>query len=182
MHLRLPLTALLTFCSLTNGSLVLFFGKTADLFGRKIQLLVGMILLSVFSLVTSFAPNATSILVFCGFLGIGTAMIGPPAIGILLATYPEGQRRNRVTGVLGAGNPVGFILGSVSSGLATKYWSWRSAFVVIAVFFLIMTTLVVWTVPTIPRAGNRSKMVRQFDYLGTGFMIVGMALVSAALT
>jgi hypothetical protein len=51
------------------------FRKTAGLFGRKIQLLAGMLVLSLFSLGTSFAPNPITMNVLCGFLGLGTAMI-----------------------------------------------------------------------------------------------------------
>jgi MFS family permease len=63
---------------------MLFSGKTADLLGRKIQLLAGMVYLSLVSLVTAFAPNAIAMNVLCGFLGLGTAAISPPAIGTLL--------------------------------------------------------------------------------------------------
>jgi len=80
-----------------------------------------MLLLSLFSLGTSFAPNPIIMNVLCGFLGLGTAMITPPAIGTLFTTYAKGRRLNRVTGALGSGNPVGFILGRISAGIATKY-------------------------------------------------------------
>lgn len=161
---------------------MLFFSKTADLFGRKLQLLLGFFLLSLFSLLTAFAPNALSINVLCGFLGLGTAIIAPPAIGTLFATYPQGKRRNRVTGALGVGNPLGFILGSISSGVATKYASWRQSFIVIAVFFFVMAGAAIWTVPAIPRSGNPGALVKQFDYLGTFLTVAGLACVSAALT
>jgi len=161
---------------------MLFFSKTADLFGRKLQLLLGLSLLSLLSLLIAFAPNALSINILCGFLGLGTAIIAPPAIGTLFATYPQGKRRNRVTGALGVGNPLGFILGSISSGVATKYASWRQSFIVIAGFFFLLAGAAVWTVPAIPRAGNPGVLVRQFDYLGTGLTVLGLACVSAALT
>lgn len=161
---------------------MLFFGKTADLLGRKTQLLVGLAFLSLFALVTAFTPNAIALNILCGFLGLGTAALSPPAIGILFTTYPEGRRRNQATGALGCGNPVGFVLGSISSGIVTKFFSWRASFIVIAIFFLIMTLLAYWTVPSIPRSGNTQMIVRQFDYLGTVMIVVGMALFSAALT
>jgi Major Facilitator Superfamily len=85
-------------------------------------------------------------------------------------------------GALGCGNPIGFILGSVASGLAAKYYSWRASFVVVAIFFVIMTVASLWTMPSIPRTGSLSVEARQFDYLGTVLTIVGFALVSAALT
>ncbi len=161
---------------------MLFCSKTADLFGRKLQLLTGLLLLSLFSLLTAFSPNPLFMNVLCGFLGLGTAIIAPPAIGTLFATYPEGTRRNRVAGAMGAANPLGFIFGSVSSGLATKYASWRQSFMVIAVFFFVLAGMAVWTMPAIPRAGNAGKQLKEFDYLGTLLVIAGMACVSAALT
>jgi MFS family permease len=161
---------------------MLFFGRTADLLGRKIQLLVGMAVLSLVSLITAFAPNAIAMNVLCGFLGLGTAAISPPAIGTLFAIYPEGRRRNKATGAISSGNPVGFILGSISSGISTTYFNWRASFIVITIFFFIMTLLAFWTMPSIPRSGNVRTVVKQFDYLGTALIIAGMALFSTALT
>jgi MFS family permease len=161
---------------------MLFFGKTADLFGRKVQLLSGMAFLALVSLVISFAPNSMAVNVLCGFLGLGTAVIAPSSVGILISVYPEGRRRNKAMGALSAGNPVGFILGSVSSGVATKYFSWRASFIVISIFFFVMTIVSFWTVPRIRRTGNTRTMIRQFDYLGTMLTITGMASVTSALT
>ncbi|PBP16863.1 MFS general substrate transporter [Diplocarpon rosae] len=167
---------------LASGSFMLFCSKTADLFGRKLQLLIGLLLLSLFSLLTAFAPDPVSMNVLCGFLGLGTAIIAPPAMGTLFATYPAGIRRNRVTGAMGAANPLGFIFGSMSSGLATKYASWRQSFFVVAVFFFVMAVMAVWTMPSMPRSESSSQLVKDFDYLGTVLAIAGLACVSAALT
>ncbi|CZS92013.1 related to aminotriazole resistance protein [Rhynchosporium graminicola] len=167
---------------LASGSFMLFFSNTADLFGRKLQLLVGLLLLSFSSLLTAFAPNALILNILCGFLGLGTAIIAPPAIGILFAIYPQGKRRNTVTGALGVGNPLGFVLGSISSGIATKYASWRFSFVVIAIFFFILAGATIWTVPAVPRTGNAGILVKQFDYLGTFLTVAGLACLTAALT
>lgn len=161
---------------------MLFFGKTADLYGRKTQLLAGMAFLSLISLVAAFAPNALTLNVFCGFLGLGTAVIAPPAIGTLFATYPEGTRLNKAAGALGSGNPVGFILGSISSGIATRIFNWRASFMVVAIFFFVMTVLAAWTMPTIPRPGHLGSLGRRFDYLGTALIVFGMGLFTAALT
>jgi MFS family permease len=161
---------------------MLFFGRTADLFGPKLQLLCGMAFLSLTSLATAFVPNPMAMNVLCGFLGVGTAVVSPPAIGTLFATYPEGRRRNKATGALGCGNPIGFILGSVSSGIVTKYYSWRASFIVISIFFAILAVSSFWTMPSIPRSGSLRSEVKRFDYLGTVLTAVGVALVSAALT
>jgi MFS family permease len=174
--------ASLRYYSLASGAFMLFFGKTADLFGCKLQLLAGLAFLSITSLGTAFVPSPIGLNVLCGFLGLGTAVISPPAIGTLFATYPEGRRRNMATGALGCGNPIGLILGSVSSGIATKYSSWRASFVVIAIFFAMLAVSSFWTMPSTPRSGSLRSETRKFDYLGTVLTVVGFALVSAGLT
>jgi MFS family permease len=161
---------------------MLFFGKTADLCGCKAQLLGGMAFLSLISLIVSFSPNSMAMNVLCGLLGLGTAVISPPAIGTLFATYPEGRRRNKAAGALGAGNPIGFILGSISSGVATKIYGWRSSFQVVAIFFFIMTLLAFWTMPNNPRSGNLKVEAGRFDWLGTSLVVLGLSLFCAALT
>ncbi|KAK6608084.1 MFS-type transporter C1683.03c-like protein 1 [Botrytis cinerea] len=145
---------------LGSGSFMLFFGKVADELGRKIQLLIGLLSMSAFSLVAAWSP----------------------ALGILFAAYPEGRRRNMACGALGTGNPVGFILGSVSSGLAVKYYGWRASFIVMAIFFFLLVLLAFWTVPVITRVGSRSDAIRRFDYAGSIFIVLAVALISAGLT
>ncbi|TEY75053.1 hypothetical protein BOTCAL_0066g00160 [Botryotinia calthae] len=167
---------------LGSGSFMLFFGKVADELGRKIQLLIGLLSMSAFSLVAAWSPGPYELIVVCGLLGMCTAAIAPPALGILFAAYPEGRRRNMACGALGTGNPVGFILGSVSSGLAVKYYGWRASFVVMAIFFLLLVLLAFWTVPVITRVGNRSDAIRRFDYAGSIFIVLAVALISAGLT
>lgn len=161
---------------------MLFFGKTADLFGCKPQLCYGMAFLSFISFITFWTPNPMAMNILCGFLGLGTAAVSPPAIGALFATYPEGKRRNKATGALGSGNPVGFILGSISSGLSTKTYGWRSSFIVICIFFFVMAMLSFWTMPILPPSGNKRIEFLRFDWLGTSLTITGMALLCAGLT
>lgn len=168
--------------SLASGAFTLFFGKPADVFEHKHQVFCGMVWISIFSLATAFAPSPIAMNVLCGFLALGTAIIYPPATRIMLATYPENHRRNKAMVVLGAANPIGFTLGSISSGVATKYWSWRAAFCTNSVFFFLMAVLSLWTMPKFPKSGNVKMQMRQFDYLGTALMTVGMALVFAGLT
>ncbi|TGO26229.1 hypothetical protein BPAE_0064g00450 [Botrytis paeoniae] len=167
---------------LGSGSFMLFFGKVADEMGRKIQLLIGLLFMSAFALVAAWSPGPYELIIVCGLLGMCTAVIAPPALGILFAAYPEGRRRNLACGALGTGNPVGFILGSVSSGLAVKYYGWRASFVVIAIFFFLLVILAFWTVPVITRVGNRSDAIRRFDYAGSIFIVLAVALISAGLT
>jgi MFS family permease len=45
--------------------------------------------------------------------GLGSACNTPSGIGILSAHFPPGPKRNIAYGALGAGQPIGFIMGLV---------------------------------------------------------------------
>jgi MFS family permease len=46
-------------------------------------------------------------------MGVGAAANTPAGIGLFVAYFPQGPQRNRAFGFLGAGQPLGFILGLV---------------------------------------------------------------------
>lgn len=46
-------------------------------------------------------------------LGLGAAANTPAGIGIIASHFPAGPRRNTAFGILGAGQPLGYILGLV---------------------------------------------------------------------
>jgi hypothetical protein len=56
--------------------------------------------------------------------GLGAAANTPSGIGLFVAHFPQGSRRNKAFGVLGAGQPLGFILGLVL-GLSTLFGFYR---------------------------------------------------------
>lgn len=88
-------------CSLSAGSLLLFFGSIADLFGRKTMFIGSMLLFSVVSLGTGFAKDGVTIDVLCGILGIFSAAAVPPAQGILGTIYNKpSPRKNKAFSTL----------------------------------------------------------------------------------
>lgn len=161
---------------------MLFFGKMADIFGYKIQLCAGTSFLALVSFGMFWAHNPVLMIVLCAFLGLGTAVITPPAVGAIMATYPEGRRRNKVTGALGAGNPIGFIVGSMSAGASSEIYGWRAPFLTLSVIFTLMCALCLWALPKIPASGNTMTELKRFDWLGTFLTVGAMALVCTGLT
>ena len=172
--------------NLAAGSLLLFFGRTADLFGRRMQLLVSMVTFTIFVLVAGFATNAVFIDVFSGLIGISCAASVPPAIGKLGAVYDKPSwRKNRAFACFSAGYPLGFVIGAFISGVATQVANWRATFWVICVIYFFFTIAAWWTVPedTEQRLGGFNKeTLAKFDFLGAFLAVAGLALFTAALT
>ncbi|KAF7307454.1 MFS domain-containing protein [Mycena indigotica] len=115
--------------ALSYGCLVLFCGRLGDILGGRFMFLTGSIWFAIWSLATAFAPTSGSFIGFVALTGIGAAANTPSGIGLLSAFFPPGRKRNVAYGVLGAGQPLGFILGLLLGGVLTQSKAtWRAVF------------------------------------------------------
>lgn len=122
-------TWLMAGMTLTAGAFLLFFGKVADLYGRRNLLVYSMATFTVCMLIVGFSQNAIMAEVFLALSGLPCAAVVPPAIGKLGAIYEKPSRRkNRAFACFSAGNPVGFVAGAIIAGIATQVASWRATF------------------------------------------------------
>jgi EmrB/QacA subfamily drug resistance transporter len=121
---------LVTAYSLTFGGLLLFGGRTGDLYGKRRMFMLGIAVFAVSSLLGGFAVNDVWLIFTRGLQGIGAAIAAPTALALIATNFPEGRARNRAMGVYaamsGGGGAVGLLLG----GLLTTYVSWRWIFFV----------------------------------------------------
>ncbi|GII82190.1 MFS transporter [Sphaerisporangium siamense] len=108
----------------------LFFGRCADLFGRRRQFLAGVALLGAASLVGGMAQAPWVLLLARVAQGLATAAVTPAALSLLTTSFPEGRMRERALGLNGALMAAGFTTGAVAGGLLTDLISWRWAFLV----------------------------------------------------
>ncbi|KAI1816503.1 MFS general substrate transporter [Poronia punctata] len=174
--------------SLVAGAFQLGLGQLADLLGRKAMFITGMASFSLFSLVVAFAQNPFWMLIVCGVLGIPAAMVVPPAIGILGAAYSTpSKRKNTAFSFFSAGNPLGFVFGTILCGIATQLFNWRAGFILMAIIWAVFTVLAFWAVPnveTFDRAPLRERLgaLKQFDYVGTILTVLGTGMFTAGLT
>jgi EmrB/QacA subfamily drug resistance transporter len=140
---------LITAYSLTFGGLLLFGGRTGDLFGKRRMFMIGIGIFAVSSLLGGFATTDVWLIITRACQGVGGAIAAPTALSLIATNFPEGPERNRAMGVYasmaGAGGAVGLLLG----GILVDLVSWRWIFFVnvpIAAFILFLT----------PRALNES--------------------------
>ncbi len=106
----------------------LFFGRCADLFGRKRLFLIGMALLGASSLAGGLAHEPALLIAARIGQGIATAIVTPAALSLMTAMFPEGPARDRTLGLNGALMAAGFTGGAVLGGILTGTVSWRWAF------------------------------------------------------
>lgn len=119
---------IVTSFALCAAGFTLFFGRVADLFGRKRLFLVGIVLLGVSSLIGGVAIGPAMLICARVGQGIATAMVTPAALSLMTTMFPEGPARSRALGLNGALMAAGFTTGAVLGGLLTGAISWRWAF------------------------------------------------------
>ncbi|KAI1786595.1 efflux transporter [Ganoderma leucocontextum] len=116
--------------SLSSGCLLLFLGRLADLFGRKLAFILGCACMGIFGLGCGFAQNEITMDILRALQGIGPAAFVPAALGILAHTFPPSHIRSIAFATFSAGAPVGAAIGLVIGGILTEFTaqSWRSNF------------------------------------------------------
>ena len=123
-----PITWAITLTLLLRALGAFIFGRLADRFGRRPTLMVNILIYSVLELASGFAPTLTVFLILRGLYGI--AMGGEWGVGasLTMESIPA-HWRGRVSGLLQAGYPSGYLLASLLNYLEPVL-TWRGMFIV----------------------------------------------------
>lgn len=101
---------------------VVIGSATAERFGRKGVLQIGLVVFSIGSLVAAFADDPTTLIVGRAVTGLGAAFIFPPALSVLSVLFPEDERP-RAVGIWASVAASGMALGPVIGGLLlSEFW------------------------------------------------------------
>ena len=121
---------LVTAYALTFGGLLLFGGRTGDLYGKRRMFMIGIALFAGASLLGGLATDQAWLIVARGLQGIGGAIAAPTALSLVAINFAEGPERNRAMGVYSAMSGAGGAIGLLLGGILTSYVSWRWIFFV----------------------------------------------------
>lgn len=114
--------------ALCAAGFTLFFGRVADVVGRKRLFLVGMAMLGLGSLLGGLAQTPALLLTARVIQGLATAAVTPAALSLLTTSFPEGPQREKALGLNGSLMAAGFTTGAILGGVLTDLLSWRWAF------------------------------------------------------
>ena len=139
----------------------------------------------MFCLAAGYAQQPITLDVLNGVLGLFSASTVPPAVGILGVVYEKPSRRkNAAFACFSAGNPLGFVFGTIFGGVAANLFGWRASFWLLAMIFIVFTIIAVFTVPKdfSQRQPFNWTTIKTFDIIGTVLIIGGIGMFSAALS
>jgi EmrB/QacA subfamily drug resistance transporter len=119
-------------------------GKLSDSFGRKKVFLISLLLFTVSSLASGFAPNIYTLIAFRFLQGLGGASFLPTASGIVSDIFPE--NRQTAIGLFSSIYNVGAIIGPNLGGWIVSRYSWRYVFYLnlpIGLLLMLLITILV---------------------------------------
>jgi EmrB/QacA subfamily drug resistance transporter len=159
-----------------NAAILLTAGRLADMVGRKIVWVTGLILFTASSATCGFAPSLAFLIASRAVQGIGGALLMAVSPAMLIGAFPS-EERGRALGLNAVVVALGVSVGPILGGVITEFFSWRWIFFVnvpIGVIGLIATFIVI-----------HEKLKRnpgRFDPLGASLLAIGLACLTAGLS
>jgi EmrB/QacA subfamily drug resistance transporter len=162
---------------LSLSALFAFGGKLGDVLGRRRIVTIGVIGFAVASACCGFTPRGgvaeTWIIAFRVAQGATAALLFPAAVGIVVASFPLGERGRAMAIFFGVCSGLTAI-GPITGGYLTR-WTWRLIFW-IDVPVAIIALALIWR----SRPDNQRRPAK-LDYRGTVLITGAMGLIVLGL-
>jgi EmrB/QacA subfamily drug resistance transporter len=161
---------------LVTATLLLTFGRLADLYGRVRLYNLGFAIFTIGSALCSISPSGTSLVVFRLVQGVGGALIFSNNAAILTDAFPPNERGraigfNLVLGVSGS------VIGLVAGGVLTSLLGWRSIFWINIPVGIFATT---WAYIKLKELVTLQR--EKLDPLGNTLFAVGLSVFLLGMT
>lgn len=154
--------------TLTFGGFLLLSGRLSDLLGRKRIFQIGLVIFGLSSLSIGLAQNASMMILARAIQGIGSSIIAPTTLALMMDTY-TGEMRTKAISYYGATAGIGSSVGLLIGGGLTSFVSWRAGFLINVPLTLLLMYLTHRHV--VAKAGHQEKI----DYLGSLLSVAGLA-------
>ena len=113
------------------GGLLLLGGRLSDLFGARKVFLTGFAILTAASLLSGLADSDRVLLAGRALQGLGSALIAPAALTLLMMLFSHDPRElTRAMALYGAAAPAGGTAGVFLGGVLTEWVDWRWVFLI----------------------------------------------------
>lgn len=170
-----------------NGLSVVVSGSLTDLMPPKILMIGAFAWLTIWNIVGVFSLDPSRYVLFFivrAMQGLAIGVLVSGSMSILGRVYKPGIRKNRVFSAMSATAPFGFALGALQGGGLSGHLHWifgTNAIITglccLAAYFSIPSLR-----PVADKGGSEAPSMRQFDYIGAVFAVLGCVFLLFGLT
>ncbi|MFH8679270.1 MFS transporter [Streptomyces lydicus] len=171
--------------SLVQSGLLLTAGNSADRYGRKKMLAVGLVLFGLASLGAALAQSPGQLIAARAGMGVGGALLVTTTLAVVMQIFDDAERP-RAIGIWSSVNSLGFAAGPLIGGSLLDHFWWGSLFLVNLPVAVIALAAVVVLVPESSgrgsaRPGADPAGATPVDLLGALLSMIGMVGVVFAI-
>jgi EmrB/QacA subfamily drug resistance transporter len=161
--------------ALTLAAFLLTAGSLADMYGRRLLYLIGLVIFTVSSVLCGFAVSTLMIVLSRGLQGVGGAIMFSVSLALLADAF-RGRDRGVAFGVWGAITGLAVAIGPLLGGILTTGISWRWIFFVNAPIGVVALAITAMRV-----AESRLPKANRPDWVGFVLFTAGLASLIYAL-
>ena len=147
-------------------------GKLGDVIGRRITLLIGILIFILGNIVTAFASSLIVMLIARFIVGVGSAAIAPVVIAYILTEFPQ-DKVSKGFSLYMLISSAAVIFGPTLGGLIINHWGWRRM-----IWVCVLLSGIIFFACFILNKERKTarKSMTDFDWLGAIFVFVFFSL------
>lgn len=131
---------------LAVAALLLPAGALLDRYGRRLGMLVGLVVLVLSVAWTGVATSIDAVVVSRAVAGVGAALLFPGTLATITAAISS-ERRGAAVGLWAMSAVIGAVVGLLVFSVGVEWISWQAPFLLIAGFTVVLLVLTVAVVP-----------------------------------
>ncbi len=148
------------------------FGKIADIYGRKRIFTFGIVIFTLASVGSAISNSSMMLICFRILQGIGSAGIYCIGAAILTSIFPS-KELGKVLGINVAAVYLGASFGPFLGGFLTRYFGWRSIFLINVFLGSIVIVFIIWKL----KGEWREEEEKRFDLAGSMIYIIALLFI-----
>lgn len=150
---------------IANTVFQILFGRMSDIFGRKVVLIVSLMVLCLSQLAVCFCNTAFQLYIFRGFAGVGNGGITGLTM-MIVSDVVTLKNRGKYQGILGACVGIGNAVGPLLSGYLCSNYGWRIIFYILCPISAIIAFITFLAVPRLEDFTCSWSSWKYVDYWG----------------
>ena len=158
--------------SISTAAFAPVLGKLGDVIGRRVTLLLGILIFIFGNIMTAVAPSLWFMLVARFIIGIGSAAIAPVVISYIISEFPP-DRASSGFSLYMLISSAAVIFGPTLGGIIINRWGWR---VMMWICVLISTIVFFACLLTGKEKKTQRKSLSGFDGIGSVFVLIFFSL------
>ena len=159
--------------AMSTAAFAPILGKLGDIIGRRVTLLIGIVVFAIGNVLTAIAPSLLFMLLARFIVGMGTAAIAPVVMSYIVTEFPR-EKQAKGFALYMFVSSISVIFGPTLGGLIIEYFNWRIMIWVCVVISAIVFLLCLMIGNKTPTVKND---IKNFDSIGAVFILIFFSLL-----